>query len=546
MTIMARWILSFLRRTSRLLRWGATTLALLLLLLILASWLMEEPLRARIEQTMNQHLHGYSVSLPALDFHLFGFSLTLHDLIIRQDAHPEPPVAHFPRLHASVHWRELLVARLVAEFEFNNPRLYINRIQLRQELEDPVPVDEKGWQEAFESIYPLRINHLAITGGELTYIDQDPDRPLRLSEVGMDVDNIRNIRYPERIYPSPFRLEGILFQSGVLIIDGQANFLAEPHPGINGRIDLKQVPLDDLQPLADRTNLYVRGGTVDAAGQVEYAPEVKTAVLETLHIQGMHLDYIQSPLTAEIEERQRQQFRQAAETVEREGLRLRAGTVRVTDTVLGYVNETEEPHYRIFLEETELTMSNFSDGFRHGPARVFLTGLFMGSGPTEATGEFRPIAEGSDFDLKIRIEDAHLPAMNDLLRAYAGLDVAAGRFSFFSELEIRGSSISGYVRPFFIDLEIPAPEEEDEDKGALQRVYEWVAGAILSLLAGPEGELATQADITGTIDDPEASTFQIIVNLILNAFFNIILPGFEGEVEGLRERVEAVTEREEP
>jgi hypothetical protein len=534
---MAEFIAAFLGKTSRMFRLAIITLAVLLVILILASWLIEEPLRARIERSMNQHLNGYSVSLAELDFHLFGFSITLRDLIIRQDAHPEPPVALFPRLHASVHWYELLTANLVAEFEFDNPQLYLNLIQLREEYEDPVPVSERGWQEAFEAIYPLKINHLEITEGQITYIDEDPERPLQLSNLLLEATNIRNIRFPERVYPSPFRLEGDLFGTGLVIIQGQANFLAEPHPGIAAGIDLKAVPLDDLQPLADRSSLYVQGGTIDAAGQVEYAPELKIAALDFMHIQNMHLDYVRSPLTIEREERQREQLRQAAETVDREGLRLRAAEVRITDCVFGYVDETEEPHYRIFLADTEMRLQNFSERFRLGPIESSITGLFMGSGATQAAAVFRPIEEGYDFDLKIQIEDTHLPAMNDLLQAYLGFDTAEGVFSLFSELEVRGYSISGYVKPFFHEIEVPAPDEENE-KHPAQVAREWVVGLLLSLLEGPDDEVATRVDLSGTIDDPDLSTFQIIINLILNAFFDIILPGFEGEVERVGETEE--------
>jgi hypothetical protein len=509
-----------------------TILVLVLLVLIIASVLVEEPLRARIEARMNQYLEGYTVTLPELDVHLLGFSLTLKDLTIRQDAHPEPPVAFFPRLHASVHWYELLSANLVADFKLNRPEIHVNLIQLQEEAADPVPVEERGWQEAFESIYPLRINHLEITAGQITYIDQDPERPLNLSELHLQATNIRNIRHREQVYPSPFRLEAALFQTGRVMIEGHANFLAEPHPGVDAAIELRLVPMDDLQPLAGRANLFVRGGTLDAAGHLEYAPQVKVAALETLHIRKMHLDYTQSPVTAELEEKRREQVLQAAEKAQQEELRLLAGELRISESVLGFVNETDDPHYRIFLDDADITLSNFSDGFHQGPARISITGLFMGSGPTQASAIFRPTEEGSDFDLKLQIEDTKLPAMNDLLRAYLGLDTAAGAFSLFSEIEVRGYSISGYIRPFFVDIDIPAPDEE-EDKPVIQRVYEWLVGAVLTLLEGPEDELATHADITGTIDDPEASTLQIIINLILNAFFNIILPGFEQEVEGI-------------
>ena len=50
----------------------------------------------------------------------------------------------------------------------------MNLQQLRAEAADPTPVKDHGWQEAFEAIYPLKINELRVTGGRVTYIDEGP------------------------------------------------------------------------------------------------------------------------------------------------------------------------------------------------------------------------------------------------------------------------------------------------------------------------------------------------------------------------------------
>jgi hypothetical protein len=46
----------------------------------------------------------------------------------------------------------------------------------------------------------------------------------------------------------------------------------------------------------------------------------------------------------------------------------------------------------------------------------------------------------------------------------------------------------------------------------------------------PRDEVATKADISGRLENPQASTWQVLMNLIQNAFFQSIVPGFEGEV----------------
>jgi hypothetical protein len=186
------------------------------------------------------------------------------------------------------------------------------------------------------------------------------------------------------------------------------------------------------------------------------------------------------------------------------------------------------------LYETELHLSNYSNHFLAGPAEATLQAKFMGSGQTQASATFRPERKGPDFDFKVEIIDMPLPAMNDLLLAYGDFDVVDGLFSFFSELRIEGGYINGYLRPMFRDVEV-YDRREEKDMGLLKKLYEKAVGVIFKILENlPREEVATHVEISGPLDDPEASTWEIIVGLIRNAFFQAILPGFEGEVK--RER----------
>jgi hypothetical protein len=44
----------------------------------------------------------------------------------------------------------------------------------------------------------------------------------------------------------------------------------------------------------------------------------------------------------------------------------------------------------------------------------------------------------------------------------------------------------------------------------------------------------SKAEISGTVTSPSTSTWQAIVNLIRNAFFRAILPGFDEQLRGVR------------
>lgn len=516
-------------RLSRVGIWGGGAIVFALLVVYLVSFLIEGPLRRQMEGQINRSLKGYTVNLQELDFHPVGLAVTLKDLVIRQDAYPDPPVAHFPLLHAHVHWRAILSGRLVAEFDLENPRIHINLEQLRAEAKSEIPVEERGWQEAALAIYPLKINRLTINDGDFEYIDEDPDRPLHLDRINLKAQNIRNVESPERTYPSPFEFEGRVFETGRAKMTGNANFLAEPHVGVEAELEAREVSLDYFRPVLSRYNFYLGEGVFSAAGKIEYAPEIKIAHLRTLRADNLAMDYVHSARTAAKEEERVEKTAEAAREVSNEpGLLLRIDDLRLTGR-LGMVNEATDPPYRLFLDSMDFQLVNLSNQFSHGEALARLQGNFMGSGQTLATATFRPEKSGPDFDLNVKIEGTQLKSMNDLLRVYGNFDVVAGSFSLYSEIRVKNDEIDGYLKPHFQDMDV-YDRRQDEEKDIFRKMYEGLVGGIMNLLKNePREEVATRADLSGEVEDPEASTWQIIVRLVQNAFIKAILPGFERE-----------------
>jgi hypothetical protein len=522
---------------SKVICWIVGIPAALAIILYCGSYFLDEPLRSNMEKNMNRDLKGYSVRLPGVHVQLLGLSMTLKGLTILQQAHPDPPVVYFPVLKASIHWREIFTGKLVAEFMLDRPKVNINLQQLHSEAASKVPLKERGWQQALEDIYPLKINSLKISDASITYIDQDPKQPFVLSHLNLQAANIRNIRLPDQVYPSSFHLDTAIFGTGHGTVDGNANFLAQPFPGLKGRVMLKKVPIDHLSTVSARSNLSVHGGLLQASGDAEYSPKVKNAHLENLTIQGMKMDYIHSRGTAGAE-KQRAVIvgKGAREISNKPGLLIRADQVSLIGCTLGLVNKAASKPYRVFLADTDLHLSNFSNHFSQGPAQARLKAKFMGSGSTMVSATFRPEKGGPDLDLYVKIDDTQLTAMNDLLRSFGDFDVSAGIFSLVTELHIKNDAISGYIKPFFKDMKV-YDRRKDKERSVFHQMYELMIGGVAKLLKNrPNKEVATKITISGKVGNPETSTWQIISELIKNAFFKAILPSFEKEVTGTGKR----------
>ncbi len=530
---------SAMRRAARRVRFPGTRLlwsvagvvVFFVLASLVAALFVDEPLRRYMEREMNASLEGYTVSIRRLDFHPLGLSIDLEDWTLSQQAHPQPPVADFPRLTASVQWRALLDGRLVAEFHFDRPRIHVNRRHLAAEASDEVPVSDRGWQQALEAVYPLEINELTIADGEITYVDDDPKRPLTIENLDFRAENIRNVRSRDRTYPSELHLTGTIFDSGTLELDGNADFLAEPYAGVKADLAIAGMKLDYFAPVVDEYNVSITKGTLSAQGSVEYSPAVKTAELREVDLENLAVQYANRPSHDAAVKRAVAKTKEAAADVSNQpGVLLKIDHLEVDDGTFAFVDEARDPHYELFVADTDATVTNVSNQRTHGTATAKLTGKFMGSGITEATATFRPDQKRPDFDLKLDIRDTDLRSLNDLLRAYGKFDVASGSFGLTTEISIENDRAHGYVKPFFRDMNV-YDARQDADENLLHKMYEGVVGGVAGLLENERrDEVATKTDISGPASSPQTSTVQIIVNLIRNAFFQAILPGFDAAV----------------
>jgi hypothetical protein len=60
---------------------------------------------------------------------------------------------------------------------FERPRLHVDLAQLRSDARDPIPLRQRGWQQALESIFPLKFNRIEVVEGSFAYIDYRPGKP---------------------------------------------------------------------------------------------------------------------------------------------------------------------------------------------------------------------------------------------------------------------------------------------------------------------------------------------------------------------------------
>jgi hypothetical protein len=511
--------------------WTGLAVGLLVLVTVIAALFIDEPARRYMERKINSRLTGYTVAVPKLHVHPWTVSLELVDATLRQDANPDPPVALFRSLRASLHWNALIHGKIVATITFDRPALYVNLKHLQAEVASDVPLKDRGWQDALEAVaLDLKIDKLQVRNGELTYVDAGPFKPLRLTRINANANNIRNIKSKDREYPSDLHLEAVVFDSGKLWLDGHADFLAEPHTGIQAALKLEQIELDYFKPVTNRYNLSVSKGTLSLAGDIEYAPTITKLALDRVAIQGVHLEYIHKPGTAQAEQVRKDQTVKAAKQVaDQPDIELRINRVEVTKSTFALVNRAASPEYRVDLTDADLVVENLSNQRIEGASVARLKGRFMGSGETQATLTLRPRKGGYDTQLSARVENADMVRMNNLVHNYGGFEVAAGEMSVYTELQVTNDIVTGYVKPLFRDVKVATPEGEPKPTLG-RRLYQGAVGLAAKILKNhPRREVATVVTISGRADQPVYNMWGAVGHLLQNAFIKAILPGFDPE-----------------
>lgn len=516
---------------TRLFKWVTLTVVVVLLLAMVSLWIVNRELPKFIERTLNAHVESYRFTVAEATLSPL-LSLEIRDMTMTQIDHPDPPVAEIPRWRFSIHWRHIFSGVLVSDYLISHPTFHITLPQARQELQEKKAIHKKGWRDAISEFYPFRINEFKIEDAHVTYVDQDPSKPLLLSHVYFRAGNILNIRSPNDTYPSDLDLEGVIFGSGRIQLRGHANFLSRPHAGMDADMVLQHVRLEPLLPVTERYHVQVRGGTLSADGRLEYTAEGETtATVNRMSIEDARVDYVHTPETAATEAhvghatvKTAQQLQNKPETL----IRIDHGVI--TNSEFGFVNHAAQPPYRVFVTNGELRIENVSNHLSQGSSIVTLTGKFMGTGDTVISGTFRPEKKSPDFDLHAKIERTQMLAMNDLLRAYGNFDVTAGAFSLYSELKVKNGGVEGYIKPLFRDMKV-YDARQDREKTLFRKLYEGLVGGVAKLLENtPRDEVATRTDVVGPLEDPQTSTWQTAINLVKNAFFKAILPGFEKHI----------------
>ncbi len=218
---------------------------------------------------------------------------------------------------------------------------------------------------------------------------------------------------------------------------------------------------------------------------------------------------------------------------------VRINRVDASDGTIHFRNFHSDPPVDVYLRGVRLVAHGLANRRQAGeemPAALVVRATPMNQGRLVSRARFDPLSRVPTFDLDGVVSGADLRQWNDFLRAYAGIDVQAGRLALYAELLARKGGFEGYVKPFFADVDVLRIEEEWDDQSPFATLWELLVELGAELLQNHGDErLATRIPLRGSARHPEAEFWPALGNVLRDAFVEAFVPRLERSVGRDRE-----------
>ena len=133
-------------------------------------------------------------------------------------------------------------------------------------------------------------------------------------------------------------------------------------------------------------------------------------------------------------------------------------------------------------------------------------------------------------DYRGHIEDVDLTRINDFASAYGKFDFRAGEGDLTLELTVRERQLDGYIKPLLRHVDVFDLDQDirNEDKGFFRGLWEAIVHGGQEVLQNQrKDQFATRIELSGSLDNTEASAFRAVLAILRNAFVEAFTPRFE-------------------
>jgi len=193
------------------------------------------------------------------------------------------------------------------------------------------------------------------------------------------------------------------------------------------------------------------------------------------------------------------------------------------------------PQVDVYLSQLEASvenMTNIRDETKPLLTTVNARGLAMDQADFEYQMKLNPFSYHPQFEMAVRLVGLDVTKINELSRAFAGIDFEHGFFDLVIQANARYGQMSGYVKPLFRQLRILSWKDVVKDN-PIEFFWEVVVGVTAGALTNwNRDQFGTLIPFTAS-DNGTTSTdlLATVGNVLRNAFIRAYLPRFQQPTE---------------
>lgn len=151
------------------------------------------------------------------------------------------------------------------------------------------------------------------------------------------------------------------------------------------------------------------------------------------------------------------------------------------------------------------------------PSKLTIDAISDGLGRFNINAEANLLKNVPDFDAEISIKNVDLTEYNDAFKEYSKLELQKGKFELYTEIALKDSGLSGYIKPIFLDLSFISLVEKKED--LITEIRQGTAEIIKNVITNKKKQqIATKIPIEGRINQVDGEVWSSILSLLKNAF----------------------------
>ena len=210
---------------------------------------------------------------------------------------------------------------------------------------------------------------------------------------------------------------------------------------------------------------------------------------------------------------------------------LKINRLEIHNSAIRYIDPTSKPKVDVQLSRVDVLATNLSNVMDSAvvlPSKVVASAGLYG-GQLSFNMGIDPLASSPTFDMNLKLTETNLKELNEMLQAYANVDVNKGTMSLYAEMATRNGEFDGYVKPVIKDLDVLGPE--DKNDSFFHKIYEGIVGTAGDILDNPKkDQIATKVVLKGKLSDVQVNTFYAVIQVLRNAFIQALIPAIDQDV----------------